>query len=91
MERVFPLNVREAAFKKNRTLYISDTIFLGSSLSSIISAISKYLNTDPTEYVLCTVHKLLTLTFHLHVPYIFISFANLALLVILVFDTGIKK
>lgn len=28
MERLFPLKVRETAFKKNRTLYISDIIFM---------------------------------------------------------------
>ena len=72
-------------------LYTFQILFLGSSLSSIISATFRYFNTDPTESVLCTVYKLLTLTFHLHVPYIFISFANLALLVILIFDSGIKK
>ena len=72
-------------------LYTFQILFLDSSLSSIISATFRYFNTDPTESVLCTVYKLLTLTFHLHVPYIFISFANLALLVILIFDSDIKK
>ena len=91
MERLFPLKVREAAFKKNRTLYISDIIFWAPVWSFIISATFRYYNTDPTKYALCAVHKLLTLTFHLHVPYIFISFANLALLIIVVFDSGIKK
>ena len=36
-------------------------------------------------YVLYTIHKLLTLTLILHVSCIFISFTNLALLVILIF------
>ena len=67
--------IKESACKKNRTLCNSDTIFL--LLFKIMIPIQKM-------YVLYTIHKLLTLTLILHVSCIFISFTNLALLVILV-------
>ena len=50
-----------------------------------ISASFQYYDTHSKKYVLYTVHKLLTLALILHISCIFISFTNLALLVILVF------
>ena len=74
--------IKESACKKNRTLCNSDTIFL--LLFKIMIPIQKM-------YVLYTIHKLLTLTLILHVSCIFISFTNLALLVILVLKNRTRQ